>query len=308
MRAIITGGTGLIGSALAENLTKDGHEVTVLTRNPQKASHLPENVKAVAWDGQSAQGWGHLADEADAIINLAGENISGEGMFPSRWTPERKQRIIDSRVNAGKAVMEALQGAKKKPQVLVQASAMGYYPPSDEQRYTEEDAPGNDFQADVLIKYEASTQAAEALGIRRVILRSGIVLSNRGGAFIPQVLPFKMLVGGPLGNGKQGYSWIHIADEVAAIRFLIENKDASGAFNLTSPYPLSNGEFGKVIGKVMGRPSFFPVPAFALKLVFGEVSSILLQGRYVLPKRLQEMGFKFNFPDAESAVADLLKT
>jgi uncharacterized protein (TIGR01777 family) len=229
-------------------------------------------------------------------------------MFPSRWTPERKQRIIDSRVNAGKAVMEALQGAKKKPQVLVQASAMGYYPPSDEQRYTEEDAPGNDFQADVLIKYEASTQAAEALGIRRVILRSGIVLSNRGGAFIPQVLPFKMLVGGPLGNGKQGYSWIHIADEVAAIRFLIENKDASGAFNLTSPYPLSNGEFGKVIGKVMGRPSFFPVPAFALKLVFGEVSSILLQGRYVLPKRLQEMGFKFNFPDAESAVADLLKT
>jgi hypothetical protein len=306
MRIIITGGTGLIGSVLTELLSGNGHEVVVLSRNPQKSTSLPKNVKVVAWDGKTAQDWGHLVDGAGAIVNLAGENISGEGMFPSRWTDERKKRIMESRLFAGKAVVEAVHSASKKPSVLVQASAIGFYPAHDERRYTEEDAPGDDFQADVLKQYEESTQAVEDMGVRRVIVRSGVVLSTKGGAFVPQVLPFKMMVGGPLGNGKQGYSWIHIDDEIAAIQFLIENKAAVGPFNLTSPYPISNGEFGKVIGKVMHRPSFFPVPAFALKLVFGEVSGILLQGRYVLPKRLQELGFKFRFPDAESAVANLL--
>jgi hypothetical protein len=306
MRIIITGGTGLIGSALAGLLSEHGHEVIVLSRNPQKASDLPKNIQVVAWDGKTAKGWGHLADGADAIVNLAGENISGEGMFPSRWTDERKTRIMESRARAGEAVLEAVRSASKKPAVVVQASAIGYYPAHDQRRYTENDSPGNDFQAEVLKKYEESTRAVEEMGVRRVIVRSGVVLTTKGGAFIPQVLPFKMMVGGPLGNGRQGYSWIHIDDEIAAIWFLIENKTAAGPYNLTSPHPVSNGEFGKVIGKVMKRPSFIPVPAFALKLVFGEVSDILLQGRYVLPKRLQELGFKFRYPDAESAVANLL--
>lgn len=306
MRIIITGGTGLIGSALAEELDKYGHEVIALSRNPQKPNMLPKSVQVEKWDGRTSQGWGHLVEDAEAIVNLAGENISGEGMFPSRWTEERKRRILQSRVDSGRAVVEAVQAANKKPATLIQASAIGYYPAHENKRYTEDDLPGSDFQAEVLKQYEASTQAVEALGVRRVIIRSGVVLSNNGGAFIPQVLPFKMLVGGPLGNGKQGYSWIHIDDEVAAIRFLIENKEASGPFNVTSPNPVSNGEFGKVIGKVMKRPSFIPVPAFALKLVFGEVSNILLDGRFVLPKRLQELGFIFRFPNAESAVADLL--
>ena len=306
MRIIIAGGTGLIGSALTELLSGNGHEVVVLSRNPQKSSSLPKNVKVVAWDGKTAQGWGRLVDGAGAIVNLAGENISGEGMFPSRWTDERKKRIGESRVLTGKALVEAVRSASNKPAVLVQASAIGFYPAHDERRYTEDDAPGDDFQAEVLKQYEESTQAVEGMGVRRVIVRSGVVLSTKGGAFVPQVLPFKMMVGGPLGTGKQGYSWIHIDDEIAAIQFLMENNAAAGPFNLSSPFPISNGEFGKVIGKVMHRPSFFPVPAFVLKLVFGEVSGILLQGRYVLPKRLQELGFKFRYPDAESAVANLL--
>jgi hypothetical protein len=306
MKIIITGGTGLIGSALAEDLAGDQHEVIVLSRNPDKSQFKSKNIHVAAWDARTANGWEHLADGADAIVNLAGENISGEGMFPSRWTAERKRRIVESRINAGKAVTEAVMKASNKPGVVVQASAIGYYPASDARRYTEEDAPGADFQANVLREYEASTATIESLGIRRVIVRSGVVLSADGGAFVPQVLPFKMFVGGPLGSGRQGYSWIHIDDEVAGIRFLMENPAASGAYNLTSPNPVSNKEFGKAIGKVMGRPAFFPVPGFALNLAFGEVSSILLEGRTVLPKRLQEAGFTFRFPDAESAIRDLL--
>jgi len=306
MKILITGGTGLIGSALAKDLAKDQHEVIVLSRKPDKADRLPDNVTVVAWDARTANGWGKMADGADAMVNLAGENISGDGMFPSRWTEERKRRILESRVNAGKAVTEAVAKATKKPGVVIQASAIGYYPASNNKSYTENDSPGNDFQANVLKQYEDSTASIEEKGVRRVIIRSGVVLSAAGGAFVPQVLPFKMFVGGPLGSGKQGYSWIHIADEIAAIRFLIENQVARGAFNVTSPKPLSNKDFGRVLGKVMGRSSFFPVPEFALKLAFGEVSSILLEGRTVLPKRLQELGFRFRFPDAESAVHDLL--
>ena len=257
MKILITGGTGLIGSALAKDLAKDQHEVIVLSRKPDKADRLPDNVTVVAWDARTANGWGKMADGADAMVNLAGENISGDGMFPSRWTEERKRRILESRVNAGKAVTEAVAKATKKPGVVIQASAIGYYPASNNKSYTENDSPGNDFQANVLKQYEDSTASIEEMGVRRVIIRSGVVLSAAGGAFVPQVLPFKMFVGGPLGSGKQGYSWIHIADEIAAIRFLIENQVARGAFNVTSPKPLSNKDFGRFLGKVMGRPSFF---------------------------------------------------
>ena len=154
MKILITGGTGLIGSALAKDLAKDQHEVIVLSRNPDKADRLPDNVTVVAWDTRTANGWGKMADGADAIVNLAGENISGDGMFPSRWTEERKRRILESRVNAGKAVTEAVAKATKKPGVVIQASAIGYYPASNNNSYTENDLPGNDFQANVLKQYE----------------------------------------------------------------------------------------------------------------------------------------------------------
>ena len=307
MRVIITGGSGLIGSALALDLSKDNHQVVVLSRNPKKVNQTSPNLEVVAWDARTADGWGKLADGADVIINLAGENISGEGMFPSRWTEERKKRIIQSRIDAGHAVMEAVRDAQNKPRVLIQASAIGYYPPNTGRKMTEGDQPGTGFQTEVLKQYEASTAPVDGLGVRRVIIRSGVVLSTAGGAFLPQVLPFKMFAGGPIGSGRQGYSWIHIADEVAAIRFLIDHPAASGAFNVTSPNPVTNREFGRTIARVMGRPFWMPVPAFALKLAFGEVSEILLDGWLIMPKRLLDMGFNFRYPDAESAVRNLLR-
>lgn len=307
MRVIITGGSGLIGSALALDLSKDNHQVVVLSRNPKKVNQTSPNLEVVAWDARTADGWGKLADGADVIINLAGENISGEGMFPSRWTEKRKKRIIQSRIDAGHAVMEAVRNAQNKPRVLIQASAIGYYPPNAGRTLTEGDQPGTGFQTEVLKQYEASTAPVDGLGVRRVIIRSGVVLSTAGGAFLPQVLPFKMFAGGPIGSGRQGYSWIHIADEVAAIRFLIDHPAASGAFNVTSPNPVTNREFGRTIARVMGRPFWMPVPAFALKLAFGEVSEILLDGWLIMPKRLLDMGFNFRYPDAESAVRNLLR-
>jgi len=307
MRVIITGGSGLIGSALALDLSKDSHHVVVLSRNPKNVTQTSPNLEVVAWDARTANGWGKLADGADVIINLAGENISGEGMFPSRWTEERKKRIIQSRIDAGHAVVEAVRDAKNKPRVLIQASAIGYYPPNAGRTLTEDDQPGTGFQTDVLKQYEASTAPVEGLGVRRVIIRSGVVLSTAGGAFLPQALPFKMFAGGPIGSGRQGYSWIHIADEVAAIRFLIDHPAASGAFNVTSPNPVTNRDFGRAIARVMGRPFWMPVPSFALKLAFGEVSEILLDGWLILPKRLLGMGFNFHYPDAESAVRNLLR-
>lgn len=307
MKVIISGGSGLIGEALVRDLIKDKHHVIVLSRNPEKARRsLPAGVEIAGWDARTSNGWGHLVDGADAIVNLAGENISGERMFPSRWTAERKQRILQSRIDAGAAIVEAVRLAKTKPNFLIQASAIGYYPPNTSRGQVESDPPGIGFQPSVLKQFEDSTTPVEEMGVRRVITRSGVVLSNKGGAFIPQALPFKMFVGGPLGSGKQCYSWIHIADEVAAIRYLLESPSASGVYNVTSPMPVTNREFGRTLARVMKRPFWMPVPAFALKLVFGEVSEILLDGWWVLPQCLTEMGFKFRYPDPESALRNLV--
>jgi len=302
MRTIITGGTGLIGRALAAGLIADGQEVIVLSRNLQRSTGLPEGVKVERWDGRTAQGWGHLADGADAIINLAGENLAA-----GRWTAEQKRRIIESRVNAGKAVVEAVSVAANKPRVLVQSSAVGYYGSRGDEEVVEESSPGNDFLVrQVVLPWEASTKDVEAMGVRRVLVRTGVVLSTQGGALPRMLLPFKFFIGGPLGSGKQWFPWIHLQDEVAAIRFLMANDEARGAFNLTAPNPLTNADLGKVIGKVMGRPAFMPTPAFALKLLFGEMSTVLLDGQRAIPKRLLDLGFEFKFADAESALRDLL--
>ncbi len=302
MKVIITGGTGLIGAALASSLAADRHDVIVLSRSPQKATNLPGSVQVVAWDGRSAKGWGRLADGADAMINLAGESIA-EG----RWTPERKRRIEQSRLEAGQAVVEAIQAATQKPGVLVQSSAVGYYGPGDNREIPEDTPPGNDFLARVCVAWEASTAAVEALGVRRVIIRTGIVLSAAGGALPRLLLPFKLGVGGPLGRGEQPFPWIHLDDEVAAIRFLLEHPTASGPFNLTAPQSLTNAQFGQVLAKVLRRPALLPTPAFALKLAFGEMASALLEGQQAVPRRLQELGFQFKYPQAAGALENLVK-
>ncbi len=301
MRVIVTGGSGLIGRALAGSLAASGTEVVILSRDPNRALGLPSGVRAERWDGRTAAGWGPLAEGAEAIVNLAGENLSARP-----WTPEQKRRILESRLNAGQAVVEAVEAASQKPRVVVQASAVGYYGFHGDEEIAEADPPGDDFLARVCVDWEASTARVEALGVRRAIIRSALVLSAKGGALPRMMMPFRMFVGGPLGSGQQWYSWIHIADEVAAIRFLMDNGAARGPFNLSSPHPVTNAQFARVLGRVLGRPALIPTPAFALKLVFGEMGSVLLKGQRVVPRRLLEMGFSFRFPELEPALRDLL--
>lgn len=304
MRIIITGGTGLIGRALVSSLAQDSHEVIVLTRSPERRPQgLAEGAKLVGWDGESADGWGELADGADAIINLA-----GEGIADSRWSPERKARILNSRVNAGKAVMAAIQAAGAKPKALLQSSAVGYYGPSGDRILPETAGPATDFLSKVCFDWEASTAGAAKLGVRRAILRTGIVLSAQGGALPKMMLPFKLYIGGPLGSGKQYFPWIHIEDEVRAIRFLLENEQAEGPFNLAAPNPPTNAGFSKDLGKAISRPSLLPVPGIALKILFGEMSTVLLDGQRAVPQALEQQGFTFTHTDAAVAVSDLIRT
>lgn len=301
MHILITAGTGTIGRRLVQHLIQHGHLVTVVSRQPFKPASLPAKINFAQWDGKTATGWGHLVEEVDAIVNLA-----GAGLGDSRWTEERKKEIIDSRVNPGQAIVEAIDAATKKPQVLIQASAVGYYGPDQDDPLTESSSAGDDFLAEVCKAWEASSEPVESMGVRRVVIRSGVVLDIGGGALPRMLLPFRLFGGGPIGSGRQWFSWIHYYDEVAAIRFLIEQESASGAVNLTAPNPLQNRDFVKVVGKVMKRPAFVPAPGFVFTLAFGEMSTVLLEGQQALPERLQALGYKFKFPEAQEALADIL--
>jgi uncharacterized protein (TIGR01777 family) len=306
MRIIITGGTGLIGRALTADLTAAGREVVILSRSPQKHKYsLPDGVRLVGWNGRDGEGWVEWADGAAAIVNLAGESIAGEGFPPERWSAAKKERILKSRVQSGAAVVDAIRQTIVKPAALIQSSAVGYYGSRDDEKLTEQSAPGADFLADVCVQWEDSTAAVEQWGVRRAILRTGLVLAKEGGALPSMTLPFKLFAGGPLGDGRQYWPWIHIADEIAAIRYLIDNA-LPGPFNLTAPNPLTNKEFSKTLGAVMGRPSIMPAPAFALRLAMGEVATILLDGQRAVPQALLDAGFKFQYPELQPALTDLL--
>lgn len=307
MRVIITGGTGLIGRKLAERLSgMGGYAVVLLSRNPGRVQDLPPNTRAVQWDTQSAKGWGELADGAKAIINLAGESVSGTGFLPDRWTDDKRQRIRESRLKAGRAVVEAVRGAERKPEVVLQASAAGFYGASLAGVFDEASPAGADFLAQVCQAWEPSTAEVENMGVRRAILRIGLVLSKEGGAFPRIVTPYKLFAGGPFGNGKQWWSWIHIDDLVSAICFLLENGEMNGAFNLTAPEPVTNNEFGKTLGRVLGRPHLLPVPRFVFQAAFGEATTIVMDGQRALPKRLQAVGFRYAYPQVAGAFRDLV--
>jgi uncharacterized protein (TIGR01777 family) len=302
MRIIITGGTGLIGRALVASLVPEGHEVIVLSRSPGKAHHVPPGVQVEGWDGRSTQGWGTLADGADAIVNLAGQSIAG------RWTAARKRRIRASRLDAGQAVAQAVASARRKPRVVIQASGVGYYGPRGDELVTEETGPGRDFMSRVAVEWEAVTGPVEARGVRRVVLRIGVVLSADGGILPLMALPFRLFVGGPLGSGKQWFPWIHIDDQVRAIRFLIDNQIARGPFNLVAPETLTSADFGRVLARVLGRPYLVPAPASVLRLALGEMATLVLDGQRAVPARLLDLGFSFRFPEAEGALRDLLQS
>ena len=300
-KVVITGGTGLIGKALSAELANN-YEVVVLSRNPKKhAKQMPAGVQLVQWDAVSADGWAEHADGAHAMINLA-----GAGIADARWTPARKGLIISSRVNAGKAVVQAIKQAENKPHVLLQASAVGYYGNREAEVLDETSMPGTDFMASVVTQWEASTDEVDALGVRRAIMRIGVVLSNDGGALPKLVMPFELFAGGGLGSGEQWMSWIHEYDLLQSIRMLMEDGSANGAYNLTAPAPIENITMARKIGTVLGKPSLLSAPAIALKLLMGEMSAVVLDGQRVLPKRLVQQGYRFRYADAETALRNLL--
>ncbi|HEY0782647.1 MAG TPA: TIGR01777 family oxidoreductase [Thermoanaerobaculia bacterium] len=301
MRVLITGGSGLIGRAVARDLRAAGGEVGVLSREPQRALGLPAGARAERWDGRTAEGWSGLLGRDSALVHLA-----GEGVAEGRWTEERKRRIRASRVDSSRAVLQAIQQAPEPPRVLLQASATGYYGHCGDEVVTEDHPPGEDFLADVCREWEASTAAVEALGVRRAVLRTGLVLTKEGGALPKLLLPFRFGAGGPMGGGGQWLPWIHVADEVAAIRFLLEQGDAHGPFNLSAPQPLTNRDFSRLLGRALRRPSFLPTPAFALRLALGEMADALLSGQRAVPHALEALGFTFRYPEAEAALRDLL--
>jgi uncharacterized protein (TIGR01777 family) len=308
MKVVVAGGTGLIGRALINSLAEDGHDIVVLSRRPgQYQSLFPETVSFQPWDAKDVGDWARSIDGAQAVVNLAGESLAGEKFLPDRWTDSKKRRVRESRVNAGKAIAGAIEAAGNKPEVLVQSSAVGYYGIHGDEVITETASAGSDFLANVQVDSEASTADVETLGVRRVITRTGLVLTTEGGPLLPRLmLPFKLFGGGYFGSGKQWWSWIHIVDEARAIRFLIDNDAASGPVNVTSPNPVTNKEFGKALGRAMGRPSFVPVPGFAMRMIVGEASVMILDGQRVVPDKLLELGFIFRFPNVEKALQDLV--
>jgi len=301
MHILVTGGTGTIGRRLVAHLILKGHTVTVVSRQPYKPASLPAKIGFAQWDGKTAEGWGRLVEEADAIVNLA-----GAGIGDARWTKERKKLIVDSRVNPGNAIVEAVRAAENKPGVVVQSSAVGYYGTEHSGAITESANAGDDFLAEVCKKWEASTQTVEDMGVRHVVIRSGVVLDTQGGALPRMLLPFRFFAGGPVGSGRQWVSWIHYFDEVDAINLLLQEESVSGAVNLTAPYPVQNRTLAKAIGKAMKRPSFMPVPGFVMKLIFGEMATVLLDGQQALPGRLEGLGYQFKFPKIEAAMEDLI--
>lgn len=303
MRVLIAGGTGLIGHVFASRLLASGDTVIVLSRNPAAAQRMPAGTELHPWDARSSRGWAPLIEESDAVVNLAGENISS-----GRWTAARKKRILDSRVLAGVALTEATRAAKHKPRVLVQSSAIGYYGTERSTALEEVSPPGNDFLAHVCTAWEASTSEVEAMGVRRVVTRAAVVLSRQGGAFLPLYYQARLFAAGPLGSGHQPFPWIHISDFVEAVRFFLTEERAQGVYNVVAPEIPTNAEFICSLAAAMGRPAVLRVPALPLRLVLGELAETLLRGQRPSSRRLTEMGFAFRFPGVQDALRDLLQS
>ena len=301
-RVVVTGGSGFIGRHLVDELTRDGsYEVVVLSRSPERVTGLPVGARAEGWNPAGPDGWSRWVDGAFGVVHLAGHNV-----FAGRWTDETKRRIRDSRVGSSRAVRAAIESAEVKPQVLVQGSAVGFYGSVGDEILTEDHPPGNDFLANVCGEWEQASAGVEALGVRRPVVRTGVVLASDDGALPRMILPFKLGLGGPLGSGKQYVPWIHVSDEVRAIRFLMESPDATGAYNLTSPHPVRQRELARALGRVLHRPSLLPVPRVGLHLAVGEMAAVVLASQRANPQRLREAGFEFRFPQLEPALEDLV--
>lgn len=297
MRVLVTGSTGLIGSAIIERLLKRGDAPVRLVRVTRGAGE-----EEIAWDPERGTIDCQALEDLDAVVHLAGESVAG-----GRWTHEKKARIHDSRLRGTRVLCEALASLRNKPRVLVSASAIGYYGDRSEEVMCEDSLPASDFLAGVCKEWEAATAPAQCAGIRVVRIRIGMVLSATGGALAKMLTPFRIGLGGVVGSGEQYMSWIALDDIAGAILFCIEREQLSGPVNGMAPNPVTNREFTRTLGKVLRRPALFPVPAFVVRTVFGEMgNALLLASTRGHPKRLLEAGFHFDFPDLEAALRQLL--
>jgi uncharacterized protein (TIGR01777 family) len=303
MKIVIAGGTGFLGSPLAEMYAEEGHDVRVLSRSLMAGDtrHDPgtgvPGITRVGWkpDGKSGP-WAVVLDGADAVINLAGESIAGR-----RWTPQRKAILRDSRLLATRSLAAALTTTPHPPPVFISGSAVGYYGPSGSEAKTEDSPPGSDFLAHLCEDWESAARAVTRAETRTVILRTGIVLERSGGALPQMMLPFRFFAGGPVGSGTQFISWIHRLDWIEMIRWIVQTRDAAGPVNATAPHPVTNREFARALGRAMHRPSLLPTPGFAVRIVLGEMADSILTGQRVLPMCAQKHGYHFRYPEIDQA-------
>jgi uncharacterized protein (TIGR01777 family) len=303
MNILIAGGSGMIGRALTGRCLEGDHKVTIISRNPQQLAGLPDSLTVVSWDEDQLQ---QEINRTDAVVNLAGSSLAGSKPWEMRWTERRKEDIIASRLKAGKAITAAISRADRKPELLIQASAIGFYGNRDYGAADETSAAGDDFLSRVCLEWEPSTQGVEALGLRRVVVRIGLVLNKGSNLMGLLKLPFSFYLGGKIGSGQQYFSWIHIDDVVGGICYLLQNRSSKGIYNLTSPHPVTNSQFAESLGRRMGRPSWFTLPAGLLRLALGEAATLALDGRPVYPRRISEAGYEFKYRTLDSALIHLI--
>ena len=307
MRVFVTGGTGLVGTRLVGKLLERGDQPIVLTRRYGAARQsLGPKVELIEGDPLRAGPWMEKMDDCDGVIHLAGENVFGK-----RWNARHKQMLIDSRVRGTANVATALVRKPRRdngePRVLVNASAIGYYGVHGDEEVTEETGPGDDFLARLCVEWEQAARAVEPAGVRLVLVRIGVVLDSGGGALGKMLTPFNLFVGGPIGSGRQYVSWIHHADMVGLLLLALDNPPCSGPLNGTAPNPVTNRDFSHALGKALHRPSIVWTPGFALRIVLGEAASIITTGQRVLPSKALALGYTFQYPTLEGALATILR-
>jgi len=301
MKVAITGATGFVGSRLVERLSEAGHQVVVLTRSVSKAEQrFPQQrfpkLEFVAFSPETANDWQGAMSGCDGVVNLAGEPIAEK-----RWSVDQKNEILNSRIDTTRSLVKAINEAESKPQVLVSGSAIGYYGTSETATFDESSSPGNDFLAEVCKQWEAEAQKVSD-GVRLVILRIGVVLGEDGGALAKMLPAFKAFAGGPIGSGKQWFSWVDKEDLVSLIIHALTHEQMRGAHNATSPAPVKMNQLAEALGDVMGRPAWVPVPGFALELLLGEGAKVVLEGQKVMPKQTQDSGFEYKYGELKDSL------
>lgn len=302
MKIIITGGTGFIGTHLLKQLTLHEHSIVMFTRGAAGRRTIGRSVvHSIHWDPLDRGEWMKEVDGSDVIINLIGKNV-----FEERWNERVKKQILDSRIIPTRLIVEAVSAAKKRPSLMVSASAVGFYGDRGNEPITEESSGGNDFLADVVRQWEGAAFDAEQFGVRVAVPRIGLVLEKSGGMIGKMLLPFRLFTGGPIGSGRQFLPWVHMDDVVKGLLFPIENTQFSGRYNLVSPHPVTMDEFSRTFGSVLHRPSWLPVPDIALSILYGEGAKVILSGQNALPVRLQSAGYQFSFSELNAALKNIL--